>query len=144
MLHTHPLVATLLAAPLLLASLSASLVAQSAAPSTPALPAPAALVSLDRAASPSDFALAADGQAAAIYVAPGNPEAVRTAADAFASDVEQVTGLKPRLLPTLAAPLPAITNARRTPGIGVATTSVTADSHLPETSVMLSLWVAAR
>jgi hypothetical protein len=68
---------------------------------------PAFLVDLDRPASPTDFALAANGAAAAIYVAPGNPETVRTAAAAFASDVEQVTGIKPRLLTSLAKPLPA-------------------------------------
>jgi hypothetical protein len=39
--------------------------------------------------------------------------------------------------------LPAITNARRTPGIGVATTSVTADSHLPATAAVLIACVAA-
>lgn len=67
----------------------------------------APLVDLDRPASPSAFPVAASGQAAAIYVAPDNPETVRVAAEAFASDVEQVTGVKPRLLTSLAAPLPA-------------------------------------
>jgi hypothetical protein len=71
----------------------------------PATPAP--LVDLDRASSPTSFPIAAAGQAAAIYVAPGNPETVRVAAEAFASDVEQVTGIKPRLLTSLTAPLPA-------------------------------------
>jgi len=67
---------------------------------------PTALVALDRTANLSDFTVVAKGQAAAIYVSPGNPETVRTAAAAFASDVEQVTGIKPRLLASLAAPLP--------------------------------------
>jgi hypothetical protein len=67
------------------------------------------LVDLDSssAASSGEFAIAANGRAAAIYVAPQNPETVRVAAEAFASDVEQVTGVKPRLLSSLAAPLPA-------------------------------------
>jgi hypothetical protein len=64
------------------------------------------LVDLDRSASQSAFPLATDGHAAAIYVAPGNPETVRVAAEAFAGDVEKVVGEKPRLLTTLAAPLP--------------------------------------
>ena len=69
---------------------------------------PAALVDLDRPASAisNEFPIAANGHAAAIYVAPQNPETVRGAAEAFASDVERVTGVKPRLLTSLAAPLP--------------------------------------
>jgi hypothetical protein len=59
------------------------------------------------AASSGEFAIAANGRAAAIYVAPQNPETVRVAAEAFASDVEKVTGTKPRILTSLAAPLPA-------------------------------------
>jgi len=59
------------------------------------------------AASSGEFAIVANGRASAIYVAPQNPETVRVAAEAFAADVEQVTGVKPRLLATLAAPLPA-------------------------------------
>jgi hypothetical protein len=68
---------------------------------------PAPLVDLDHPASPAEFPIASNGQAAAIYVAPSNPETVRVAAEAFASDVERVTGVKPRLLTSLAAPLPA-------------------------------------
>jgi hypothetical protein len=63
-------------------------------------------VDLDRSASQSAFPLATNGHAAAIYVAPGNRETVRVAAEAFASDVEKVVGEKPRMLTTLAAPLP--------------------------------------
>jgi hypothetical protein len=59
------------------------------------------------AASSGEFAIVANGRAAAIYVSPQNPETVRVAAEAFAADVEQVTGVKPRLLTSLAAPLPA-------------------------------------
>ena len=65
------------------------------------------LVDLDHSASQSGFPVAANGQAAAIYVAPQNPETVRVAAEAFASDVEKVTGVKPRMLASLAKPLPA-------------------------------------
>jgi hypothetical protein len=67
----------------------------------------APLLDLDHTASRSAFPIAANGRAAAIYVAPGNPETVRVAAEAFASDVERVTGVKPRILTSLAAPLPA-------------------------------------
>lgn len=67
----------------------------------------APLVVLDRPAAPSDFSVAANQHAAAIYVAPQNPETVRVAAEAFASDVERVTGSRPRILTSLAAPLPA-------------------------------------
>ncbi len=72
----------------------------------PLLAQSAPLLSLDHAAAPSDFPLVADGQAAALYVAPGNPDTVRTVAAAFAADVARVTGVEPRLLPSLAAPLP--------------------------------------
>ena len=54
-----------------------------------------------------EFPIVANGRAAAIYVAPGNPETVRVAAETFAADVAQVTGVKPRLLSSLAAPLPS-------------------------------------
>ena len=67
----------------------------------------APLLDLDHTTLQSAFPIAANGQAAAIYVAPGNPETVRVAAGAFASDVERVTGVKPRMLTSLAAPLPA-------------------------------------
>ncbi len=66
------------------------------------------LVDLDSsAASSGEFAIVANGRAAAIYVTPGNPEIVRVAVEAFANDVEQVTGIKPSLLASLAGPLPA-------------------------------------
>jgi hypothetical protein len=67
----------------------------------------ALVLDLDRTALPSAFPIAANGEAAAIYVAPQNPETVRVAAEAFASDVEKVTGVKPRRLTSLVAPLPA-------------------------------------
>ena len=69
-------------------------------------PQSAPIVALDHGASPTDFAIVANGHAPAIYVAPQNPETVRVAAEAFASDVERVTGIKPRILTSLAAPLP--------------------------------------
>jgi hypothetical protein len=65
------------------------------------------LLDLDHTTSQSAFPIAANGQAAAIYVAPKNPETVRVAVEAFAQDVERVTGAKPRILTSLAAPLPA-------------------------------------
>lgn len=65
------------------------------------------LVELDKPSQATSFAVAAQGRAAAIYVAPGNPESVRTAAEAFAGDVERVTGIRPALLTSLKAPLPA-------------------------------------
>ncbi len=65
------------------------------------------LVSLDQPATSTDFAVAANARATAIYVAPQNLETVRIAAEAFASDVERVTGVKPRVLTSLAKPLPA-------------------------------------
>jgi hypothetical protein len=64
-------------------------------------------VALDHPAAAVDFPIAVNGRATAIYVAPGNPETVRVAAEAFAEDVERVTGVKPRMLTSLAAPLPA-------------------------------------
>ena len=64
------------------------------------------LVDLD-SSSAASFPIVANGGAAAIYVAPQNPETVRVAAEAFASDIEKVTGVKPRILTSLAAPLPA-------------------------------------
>src|SRR5271170_2289045 len=65
----------------------------------------ASIVAFDHPAA-SDFAIAANTRAAAIYVARQNPETVRVAAEAFASDVEKVTGVKPRILASLTAPLP--------------------------------------
>src|ERR1700733_9760266 len=64
-------------------------------------------VTVDFPASSMDFAIVAGGKAAPIYVAPGNPETVTIAAQAFASDVERVTGVKPEVLASLPSPLPA-------------------------------------
>ncbi|HWC97021.1 MAG TPA: glycosyl hydrolase 115 family protein [Candidatus Sulfopaludibacter sp.] len=64
-------------------------------------------VALDFPASSMDFAIVAGGKAAPIYVAPGNSETVKVAAQAFASDVERVTGVKPEVLASLPSPLPA-------------------------------------
>lgn len=87
----------------------AALVASALLSTTACLAQSSTLVDLDSssAASSGEFAIAANGRAAAIYVAPQNPETVRVAAEAFASDVEQVTGVKPRILTSLTAPLPA-------------------------------------
>lgn len=70
------------------------------------LPAQHPLVALDRTTPQPAFPIVASGRAAAIYVAPGNPETVRVATEAFASDVEKVTGAKPRILTSLGASLP--------------------------------------
>ena len=88
---------------LLVAIVSLSLIPLSATSLAQAAP----LVALDRPSVAADFPIAANGQAAAIYVAPGNPETVRVAAEAFAADVERVTGVKPQMLTSLATPLPA-------------------------------------
>jgi hypothetical protein len=64
------------------------------------------VVVVERASSAADFAVVANGSAAAIYVAPGNPETVRVAAQAFAEDVGRVTGVKPQVLTSLAGTLP--------------------------------------
>ena len=74
--------------------------------SVPCFAQTAPVLDLDQTALPSAFPIAANGSAAAIYVAPQNPETVRVAAEAFASDVEKVTGVKPRILTSLVAPLP--------------------------------------
>jgi len=86
---------TLAASTLLILSLGVPCLAQSG------------FVSLDRPAASSDFPIVASGRATAILVDPNSPETVRVAAEAFASDVEKVTGVKPRLLTSLAGPLPA-------------------------------------
>jgi len=64
-------------------------------------------VTLDFPASSMDFAIVSGGKAAPIYVAPGNPETVKVAVQAFASDVERVSGVKPEVLASLPSPLPA-------------------------------------
>jgi len=58
-------------------------------------------VRFDREHQDRDFLLAGSGAAAAIYVAPGNPEAVKVAARCFSEDVERVTGVRPQVLETL-------------------------------------------
>ena len=68
---------------------------------------PAPPLEFEHAASSSAFPLVADGKAAAIYVAPQNPQTVEVVADTFAEDVERVTGVKPVILHSLKAPLPA-------------------------------------
>ena len=88
---------------LIVAVVSLSLIPLSATGLAQAVP----LVALDRASAATDFPIAANGQAAAIFVDPANPETVRVAAEAFAADVERVTGVKPQMLTSLAAPLPA-------------------------------------
>jgi hypothetical protein len=86
---------TLAAFVLLLLSVSAPCLAQSAP-----------LLDLDHTASRSAFPIAANGRAAAIYVAPGNPETVQVAAEAFAEDVQRVTGVKPEVITQINGLLP--------------------------------------
>jgi hypothetical protein len=72
-----------------------------------AVPIRAQVIEFDRSSSATQFPIATNGRAASIYVAAQNPETVRTAAEAFASDVERVTGIKPQMLTSLpAAPPP--------------------------------------
>ncbi len=56
--------------------------------------------------SPAAFPIAADGRPAAIYIGPNNPDTVRVAAQAFATDVQAVTGTRPQILTTLTGKLP--------------------------------------
>ena len=79
---------------LIVAVVSLSLIPLSATGLAQAVP----LVALDRPSAATDFLIAANGQATAIYVAPGNPETVRVAAEAFAADVERVTGVGRRCM----------------------------------------------
>jgi hypothetical protein len=55
-------------------------------------------VMFDRAAAPGSFPLVSDGRAADLYLAPQDEAHLGLVADAFASDVERVTGIRPRIL----------------------------------------------
>jgi hypothetical protein len=57
-------------------------------------------------AESGDFPLAQAGRAAAIYVSPADAASLGASVDAFALDVERVTGARPRVLSSLRAPLP--------------------------------------
>jgi hypothetical protein len=65
------------------------------------------LVRLDTAAQPGDFLLAQPGSVASIYLDPAAAVELAAPVQAFASDIEQVTGIRPVLLSTLPKPLPA-------------------------------------
>ncbi|WP_334270078.1 glycosyl hydrolase 115 family protein, partial [Edaphobacter sp. HDX4] len=52
-------------------------------------------------ASEHRLLLASDGKALPIYVAPDEPELLRLSANAFAADVERVTGVRPKLVSSL-------------------------------------------
>src|SRR6266566_4827575 len=54
------------------------------------------VVYFDRRETVEAFGLVERGHAAAIYIAPANPKTVRVAAEAFASDIERVTGTRPQ------------------------------------------------
>src|ERR1035437_9132651 len=79
----------------LLASMSGSCFAQGAG-----------LLDLDRTASQSAFPIVAASGAADLYVDPQKPDTVRVAAEAFASDVERVTGVKPEVITQINGLLP--------------------------------------
>jgi hypothetical protein len=65
------------------------------------------LVALDRAAGATDFPIVANGRATAIFVDPQNPETVRVAAQAFADDVQRVSGVRPEVITQVNGLLPA-------------------------------------
>lgn len=64
------------------------------------------LVHLDQPASAEGFPLVRDGHAAAIYLDPHEQHTLGAVVEAFASDVQKVTGIKPQILDSLQAPLP--------------------------------------
>jgi hypothetical protein len=61
------------------------------------------VVALDLRTSPNQFALAEHRRIVPIYVAPDNPETVRVAVNAFAADLESVTGAHAKVLESLPA-----------------------------------------
>src|SRR5205085_6517264 len=61
------------------------------------------VVHFDRRETVEAFGLVERGHAAAIYIAPTNPETVRVVAEAFASDIERVTGIRPQILSSMQA-----------------------------------------
>ena len=65
------------------------------------------LVHFEQASAHDAFPLVTAGQAAAIYIDPEDADTLGAAVDAFASDVERVSGVRPRVLTSLEAPLPA-------------------------------------
>jgi len=64
------------------------------------------LVHVDRSSAPGDFVLARTGHATAIYFDSAEAGSLETPIQAFASDIERVTGTRPQILNTLKAPLP--------------------------------------
>jgi hypothetical protein len=66
----------------------------------------APLVALDRSAAATDFPIVANGRATAIFVDPNSPETVQVAAEAFAEDVQRVTGVKPEVITQINGLLP--------------------------------------
>jgi len=65
------------------------------------------LVQLDQPAKLGEFPLVGRGRVAAIYLDPEEDSTLGAAVEAFASDVERVSGVKPLILHSLQAPLPA-------------------------------------
>jgi hypothetical protein len=64
------------------------------------------LVRFEAPHASDDFPVARPGHVAAIYLAPADEPALGASVEAFASDLERVTGIKPRILHTLDQPLP--------------------------------------
>jgi hypothetical protein len=65
------------------------------------------LVALDAPVAPGDFALVRNGEAAPIYLDPSEEKILGAAVAAFASDVEKVTGIRPRIFTAWPNPAPA-------------------------------------
>jgi len=64
------------------------------------------IVSFHRGVGSNSFSLAENGRVAPIYIAPESPESVKTATEAFAGDLDRVTGMRPKLLASLAGKPP--------------------------------------
>ncbi len=65
------------------------------------------LVHFAAATAPDAFPLLRAGHAAAIYLDADDADTLGAAVDAFATDIERVSGVRPRVLTSLHAPLPA-------------------------------------
>jgi hypothetical protein len=66
----------------------------------------APLVALDRAVAAMDFPIVANGHATPIFVDPQNPQTVRVVAEAFADDVQRVSGVRPEVMTEIKGALP--------------------------------------
>ncbi len=64
-------------------------------------PAPKLIVQFDQSVLPGSFPLATDGHISDLYLAPEDEAQLGASVDAFASDIEHVTGIRPRILHSL-------------------------------------------